>query len=285
MPRVPLCLYWDFGGHDTEGGSLRDRFSFTKKPYLKTVGTSQNWCQGWTSMQRYQAWWPTWGGMSSIYQGQPQDNHSPGLTTTQSEFINCQCIVLTIWLGEVEDVVAQHWQCNHGPHLPSNTWLLAVHNEQTSQASHHASFNNNTVDGLDDVETPVPTTLSSSTNATPPPSHPMHVATPGATGTMPDGSSDPSQLQFYTPSICDIIEWAKQISHCNVASINSFPLHVDFNRKAVEYMNEAIAEHRSQGVPIPKGRWQLLTRTETDILYTMGTQDGGPNICLRSQSW
>ena len=217
--------------------------------------------------------------------GQPQDNHSPGLMTTQSEFINSRCIVLTSWLGEVKDVVAQHQQCNHGLHLPNNMWLLAVHDEQTSQASHHASCNDNVVDDLDDIEPPISMTFSLSTDATPPPSHPMHVATSGTSGTMPDGGSDPSQLQFYTPPIRDIIEWAKQISHCDVASVNSFPLHADFNRKAVEYMNEVIAEHRSWGLPIPKGRWPLLTSADTDMLYTMGSQGGGLNIHLRFQSW
>jgi len=71
---------------------------------------------------------------------------------------------------------------------------------------------------------------------------------------MPDGNSDPSQLQFYTPPVCDIIERAKQISHCNIVSVNSFPLHADFNHKASEYMNEAIAERCSRGLVIPNGR-------------------------------
>ena len=50
-------------------------------------------------------------------------------------------------------------------------------------------------------------------------------------------------------------------------------------------MNEAIAEHHSQGLPIPKGRWPLLMSADTDMLYTMGSQGDGLNICLRFQSW
>ncbi|KAI6041977.1 hypothetical protein EDC04DRAFT_2601282 [Pisolithus marmoratus] len=72
---------------------------------------------------------------------------------------------------------------------------------------------------------------------------------------MSDGSSDLSQLQFYPPSVCDIIEHAKQISHCDIAAVNSFPLHVDFNSKASEYMVKAIAEHCSKGLLIPDGWW------------------------------
>ncbi|KAL4072387.1 hypothetical protein V8B97DRAFT_2023551 [Scleroderma yunnanense] len=41
---------------------------------------------------------------------------------------------------------------------------------------------------------------------------------------MPDNNSDLLQLQHYAPSIHDIIECAKKISHCNIASVNSFPL-------------------------------------------------------------
>ena len=90
-------------------------------------------------------------------------------------------------------------------------------------------------------------------------------------GTVPDSGSDPSQLQFYTPPVHNIIEWAKQILHCDVASVNSFLLHVGFNSKAVEYINEAIAECHSQGLPIPKGRWPFFTRTKADVLYITGS--------------
>ncbi|KIJ11772.1 hypothetical protein PAXINDRAFT_157171 [Paxillus involutus ATCC 200175] len=50
--------------------------------------------------------------------------------------------------------------------------------------------------------------------------------------------SDPWQLQFYDVVARDIIERAKQFSHCDVASINAFPLRADFKLKAVEYINK-----------------------------------------------
>ena len=37
-------------------------------------------------------------------------------------------------------------------------------------------------------------------------------------------NADPSQLQSYPPMVCDIIERTKQFSHCDIASVNSFPL-------------------------------------------------------------
>ncbi|KIM56134.1 hypothetical protein SCLCIDRAFT_133274 [Scleroderma citrinum Foug A] len=77
---------------------------------------------------------------------------------------------------------------------------------------------------------------------------------------MPDGNSDPSQLQFYTPLVCNI-EHAKQISHCDIASVNSFLLCADFTCKASEYMNKAITECHSQGLIIlhkPFKLWEDL---------------------------
>lgn len=73
-------------------------------------------------------------------------------------------------------------------------------------------------------------------------------------GAHPD-NSDPSQLSFYAPAVRDIIEHAKQISHCDLASLNSFPLRPQFNTKAGEYMNEAIVERRSRGLIIPDGKY------------------------------
>ncbi|KAG6369405.1 hypothetical protein JVT61DRAFT_14887 [Boletus reticuloceps] len=63
-----------------------------------------------------------------------------------------------------------------------------------------------------------------------------------------------SQLQFYPPAVCDIIERAKQISHSELGSINSFPLRTQFNTKALTYMNKAIAERCKAGLIIPGGR-------------------------------
>ena len=162
-----------------------------------------------------------------------------------------------ISLGEVEDVVAQHRKCNRGPRLPDNVQLMAIGSQQTSVTSCRVSQPD--TDNFDDLETPIPTSqLAPSTmDAVPTPSHPLPSA---ISGTMPDGNADPSQLQFYTPPVRDIIECAKQISHCDIASVNSFPLRVDFNRKASEYMNEAIAERRSQGLLILSGRCRCSLR-------------------------
>ena len=40
-------------------------------------------------------------------------------------------------------------------------------------------------------------------------------------------------------------------SHCDIASVNSFPLQSDFNSKAVKYINEAIAEWHGHSLLIP----------------------------------
>ncbi|KIJ15717.1 hypothetical protein PAXINDRAFT_11309 [Paxillus involutus ATCC 200175] len=70
--------------------------------------------------------------------------------------------------------------------------------------------------------------------------------------------SDLWQLQFYDVVARDIIERAKQFSHCDVASINTFPLRVDFKLKAVEYINEAIAERQSHGLFVTDARGVFL---------------------------
>ena len=146
--------------------------------------------------------------------------------------------MLTTRLGEVEDVVAQHRKCNRAPRLPGNAQRLAVRDQQTPQTSRHISHSK--IHNLDTSEGPISKT-SSSTETVPTPLP----ATSIASGIVPNSNSDPSHLQFYTPSVRDIIEHAKQISHCNIASVNSFPLCVDFNCKAPEYINKAIAERRS----------------------------------------
>lgn len=124
---------------------------------------------------------------------------------------------------------------------------------------------------MDDLETPIsvclhppPTSQVSLADVSPSPTQSKPTAASVASGVMPEGNSDPSQLQFYTPPVCDIIEHAKQISHCDIASVNLFPLCVDFNCKATEYMNEVIAECQSRGLLIPQGLSYSLIRTKTD---------------------
>ena len=101
-------------------------------------------------------------------------------------------------------------------------------------------------------------------------------AVPGIPDIVPE-NADPSQLQYYPPAVRDIIERVKQFSHCDIASVNSFPLRPDFNQKAVEYINEAIAKRRGHGLPIPDGKYSM-TRNVTTSNPDFHQQDGGHNI-------
>ena len=65
--------------------------------------------------------------------------------------------------------------------------------------------------------------------------------------------SEPCQIQFYEPAVQDILEQAKQFSHCDASSVNAFPLRAQFNVKAVEYVKEAISERQSQGLFVAEG--------------------------------
>ena len=75
-----------------------------------------------------------------------------------------------------------------------------------------------------------------------------------ASGIHPE-NVDPLQLGFYAPAIHNIIECAKQISHCDLTSLNLFPLRPQFNTKASEYINEAIVKCWSQGLIISDGKY------------------------------
>lgn len=180
---------------------------------------------------------------------------------------------LTILSGEAEDVVAQHHKWNHAPRLPNNEWLLAIWDQQNSQVSSSASHTDDAADAINNLESPpldsIPHTPANQASNNIDSSH-MPLGTTSASGIMPDNNSDPSQLQHYTPPVCDIIERVKQISHCDIASVNSFPLCADFNCKAVEYINEAIVEHCLQGLLIPQGMWHSPTCIGTDIIAHKG---------------
>ncbi|KAI5994384.1 hypothetical protein EDD15DRAFT_2366466 [Pisolithus albus] len=91
-----------------------------------------------------------------------------------------------------------------------------------------------------------PSATSQSLGGINPPTPPVGPATQGA---------EPWQIQFYKPAVQDVLERAKQFSYCDAASINSFPLCAHFNIKAVEYVEEAISERRSQGLPVTDGWW------------------------------
>jgi hypothetical protein len=124
------------------------------------------------------------------------------------------------------------------------------------------------------ADSPLPPTNANSF----PRSLPQSADRSAKSGVHPD-NSDPSQLSFYAPAIHDIIDHAKQISHCDLTSLNSFPLRPHFNTKAGEYMNEAIVERRSRGLIIPDGMYVYHCPTETDHY-----QGGGLNIQTTSPS-
>ena len=146
-------------------------------------------------------------------------------------FPYCPYVVLTILPGEAEDVVAQHHQHNCAPRLPDNEQPLAIQSQQNPQVSSGTNHTNDTVNALDDQELDS-VRLSGQASKDVDPSHPPRVTS--VSGIMPDNNSDPLQLQHYTPPVHDIIECAKQISHCDLTSVNSFPLRANFNHKAVE---------------------------------------------------
>ncbi|KIJ57495.1 hypothetical protein HYDPIDRAFT_35056 [Hydnomerulius pinastri MD-312] len=54
----------------------------------------------------------------------------------------------------------------------------------------------------------------------------MHSANPPQAAPIGMDSADPFQMQFYKLAAHDIIERAKQFSHCDAASINAFPLRL-----------------------------------------------------------
>ena len=75
------------------------------------------------------------------------------------------------------------------------------------------------------------------------------------TGSMVERTerTEPSQIQFYEPAVRDVLERAKQFSHCDASSVNAFPLRAQFNVKAAEYVEEAISERQSQGLFVAHG--------------------------------
>ncbi|KAG9315337.1 hypothetical protein JVU11DRAFT_4480 [Chiua virens] len=97
------------------------------------------------------------------------------------------------------------------------------------------------------------------------PPHETHPPPPGS-GIIQD-NVDPSQLHFYPPPIRNIIAHAKQLSHSNLASVNSFLLRQQFNIKAVEYMDEGMAKRINQGLTIPEGWWPECTDGITKLLW------------------
>ncbi|KAF8546412.1 hypothetical protein OG21DRAFT_1527852, partial [Imleria badia] len=128
--------------------------------------------------------------------------------------------------------------------------------KQTAQSSHTGSHANSAVGNLKPSQPP-PTVVSSTI-----PDNSTHCQTSAAahTSATHTGPSQPSQPPLtvvsapsYPSAVHDIIERAKQFSHCDLASVNSFPLRPQFNDKAIKYMNEAITKRQDHGLIIPDG--------------------------------
>ena len=163
------------------------------------------------------------------------------------------------YLGDAENVVAQYRQRNHAPRLPENAQLFAVRRQQTSPNSQsllsagEVNREGSVANNLDIADVRPATPVTDVCSRPPSSSRKQPAAASGMSSVLAE-DADPSQLQSYPPAVRDIIERAKQFSHCDIASINLFPLHPDFNRKAVEYINEAIAERRGRGLLILDGK-------------------------------
>ena len=152
-----------------------------------------------------------------------------------------------------EDIVDTHCQHNHTPCLPSNIQLLAARQQQTlstrqvtGEALHNGDGQEPPTASGTSQEPPItsrtsqePTTTSGTSQGPTTASKSGHLVHPTLE------HAEPWQLHLYDPPTHDIIKCAKQFSHCNVASIDSFPVCPVFNIKAIKYINEAIAKHQS----------------------------------------
>ena len=143
----------------------------------------------------------------------------------------------------VEDVVAAHRQRNRAPRLPSNPELATIRQQQSSislrsrqptSANVPAAHNNPDAPlHIEDQQEPTHSRIGRTAERT--------------------ERSEPWQIQFYNPAVHDVLERAKQFSHCDAASVNAFPLRAQFNVKAAEYVEEAISERKSQGLFVGEG--------------------------------
>ena len=161
-----------------------------------------------------------------------------------------------------EDIVNTHCQCNHTPRLPSNTQLLAARQWQTSSTKQVTGEALRNGDGQElptasRTSQELPTTSRTGQESTTTPKTSQKPTTTSKSGhpVCPTSEcAEPWQLHFYDPPTRDIIKHMKQFSHCDVASIDSFPVRAAFNTKAVEYIDKAIAEHQSQGLIFSDGK-------------------------------
>ena len=111
------------------------------------------------------------------------------------------------------------------------------------QCSHSVSHTHSAANDMDKIEAPISLHLQEAAMLPLPPTDSNSLpAVRLASFSMHTDSGNPSQLSFYPPLVHNIIKCAKPISHCNLASLNSFPLHPQFNTKASKYIDEVIIE-------------------------------------------
>ncbi|KAI5982361.1 hypothetical protein EDD15DRAFT_2377861 [Pisolithus albus] len=108
-----------------------------------------------------------------------------------------------------------------------------------------------------------PSAMSQSLGGINPPTPPVGPATQGA---------EPWQIQFYKPAVQDVLKRAKQFSYCDVASINSFPLHAHFNIKAIEYQHSSLLYSSIIALVLllweSLGNWRSALRKKARIYVT-----------------
>ena len=139
--------------------------------------------------------------------------------------------------------MAAHRQRNRAPRLPSNSQLATIQQQQSSIPSRSRQTTSTNVAAAHDNPDVLPHIEDQQEVI-----HPRVGRTAERTE-----RTEPWQIQFYDPAVRDILERAKQFSYCDAASVNAFPLRVQFNTKAAEYVEEAISERQSQGLFVGEG--------------------------------
>ena len=182
---------------------------------------------------------------------------------------------------EVEDIVTAHRQRNRAPRLPSSSQLLAAKQRQTSSSrtqvgNEHPETSSTTQVAATPQRNPItaPTTneehgVNDTSNL-----RPIGPATEGA---------EPWQMQYYDPSTRDIIERAKQFSHCDAASISAFPLRPAFNGQSCRVHRGSNCRTSTPQLHISEGKsgWCDSCPNSTDRFM----QVGGRNILRALPDW
>ena len=151
-----------------------------------------------------------------------------------------------------EDIVAVHRQRNRAPHLPDTSQLRMIQQQQSSiPPRSHETTKTNIPHVQEDLELTAPS-VSLPQPRVDNQREVSNQSTQPCTGSMVE-RTEPLQIQFYEPAVRDVLERAKQFSHCDASSVNAFPLRAQFNVKAAEYVEEAISERQSQGLFVAHG--------------------------------